>query len=123
MLGMITGVQIMTKLCDLKCQPCRGGVEPLKGKQLSDYSKQAPQWQTVDEHHLSRTFKFKDFVEALTFVNKVGEVAEELGHHPDIFLTWGRVQIQVFTHKIDGLHVNDFILAVRIDQILQRAGR
>ena len=107
----------MTDLCELKCQPCRGGVEPLRGAQLAEYSGQAPDWHVVDEHHLSRTFKFEDFLTALAFVNEVGDLAEKLGHHPDIFLTWGRVQIQIFTHKIDGLHVNDFILAVRVDRL------
>ncbi len=107
----------MAHLCDLKCEPCRVGASPLKGEQLAEYSSQAPSWQVVDEHHLSRTFKFKNFAVALAFVNAVGELAEQLGHHPDIFLTWGRVQLQVFTHKIDGLHVNDFILAARIDRL------
>jgi len=107
----------MPELCDLKCQPCRGGVEPLKGQQLAEYTAQAPDWDAVDEHHIARTFKFKDFRQALAFVNEVGELAEELGHHPNIFLAWGRARIEIFTHKIDGLHVNDFILAARIDRM------
>ncbi len=111
----------MANLCELQCEPCRGGVDPLKGEQLAEYSRQVPDWRVIDEHHLSRTFKFPDFRESLAFVNRIGELAEQLGHHPDIFLTWGRVQVHMFTHKIEGLHVNDFILAARIDQ-LQGAG-
>ena len=107
----------MQKLCDLKCTACRGGVEPLKGEAIEPYHHQVPEWSVVDEHHLKRTFKFKDFLGALAFVNCVGAVAEEQGHHPNIHFTWGRVTIEVFTHKIDGLHANDFILAAQIDQI------
>ena len=107
----------MAELCDLKCEPCRGGVDPLAGEQLAEYAKQTPDWLVVDAHHITRTFKFKDFRQALAFVNEVGQLAEELGHHPDIFLAWGRVRIEAFTHKIDGLHVNDFILAARIDRL------
>ena len=107
----------MQKLCDLKCSPCRGGIDPLRGAALDALRPQVPQWEIVDEHHLSRTFKFKDFVTALAMVNQVGELAEELGHHPAIHFTWGRVTVETFTHKIDGLHENDFILAARIDQL------
>ncbi|MHC4562153.1 MAG: 4a-hydroxytetrahydrobiopterin dehydratase [Planctomycetota bacterium] len=108
----------MVQLCDLKCAPCRGGVEPLKGKDLQEYARQVPDWQVVDEHHLSRTFKFADFAETLEFVNRVGAAAEELGHHPTITFTWGRATVESFTHKIDGLHANDFILAAHVDRLL-----
>ena len=107
----------MQELCDLKCTACQGGVDPLKGEAIEDYHRQVSEWSVIDEHHLKRTFKFKDFVEALAFVNRVGAVAEEQGHHPNINFTWGRVTIEVFTHKIDGLHANDFILAAQLDRL------
>ena len=108
----------MAELCDLKCSACRGGVDPLKGDAIAPLHQHVPDWQVIDDHHLTRTFKFKDFAEALAFVNRVGEVAEELGHHPNISFTWGRVTVESHTHKIDGLHQNDFILAAWIDRLL-----
>jgi len=75
-------------------------------------------WKVVDEHHLVKSYVFPDFRTALQFVNKVGELAEEQGHHPDIFLAWGKVEIAIWTHKIDGLTESDFILAAKIDQFL-----
>ena len=107
----------MQKLCDLTCQACRGGVPPLTGSQIQPLHDQVSDWDVVNEHHLARTFKFRDFVEALAFVNRVGEVAETQGHHPNIHLTWGRVHIEIHTHKIDGLTESDFILAARIDAL------
>lgn len=107
----------MAELCDLKCVPCRGGVPPLKGEKLQELQRQVDEWDVVDEHHLSKTIKFPDFVTALAFVNRVGDLAEEQGHHPDIFLTWGRVKIEIRTHKIDGLTESDFILAAKIDKL------
>ena len=107
----------MDNLCDSTCTPCRGGVDPLTAEAIEPLARQVPQWLVVDGHHLTRTFKFKDFVEALAFVNRVGEVAERLGHDPNISFTWGRVTIEIHTHKIDGLHPNDFILAAQIDRL------
>jgi 4a-hydroxytetrahydrobiopterin dehydratase len=74
-------------------------------------------WQVAGEHHLEREFKFKDFRAALTFTNRVGELAEEQNHHPDIFLTWGKVKVTIWTHKIDGLTESDFVLAAKIDSL------
>ena len=74
-------------------------------------------WVVIDEHHLTRTWKFKDFREALAFTNKVGQLAEEQGHHPDIRLSWGRVSVDVHTHKVDGLTESDFILAAKLDRL------
>ena len=71
----------------------------------------------VDEHHLSKGYDFKNFVDALAFVNKLGAVAEQEGHHPDIFLTWGKVKVEIYTHKIDGLTESDFILAAKCDAL------
>jgi 4a-hydroxytetrahydrobiopterin dehydratase len=107
----------MTDLSREKCVACKGGVDPLAGEELATYASYVPDWTVVDEHHLNRKFKFRNFVDALAFVNQIGQVAEELGHHPNIFLSWGSVEVGVYTHKIDGLHANDFILAAHIDKL------
>lgn len=108
---------IMTDLASKQCVPCRGGVPPLKGAELQAVAAQVQDWQVVNEHHITKSFKFPDFVSALAFVNKVGALAEEQGHHPDIFLAWGRADVTIWTHKIDGLTESDFILAAKIDRI------
>ncbi len=100
-----------------ECVPCKGGVPPLSGEELEQLKEQVDGWDVVEEHHISKTYKFPNFVKALAFVNKVGEIAEEQGHHPDIFLTWGKARIKTWTHKIDGLTESDFILAAKIDEI------
>jgi 4a-hydroxytetrahydrobiopterin dehydratase len=100
-----------------ECVPCKGGVPPLKGEELERLKEQVDGWDVVEEHHITRTYKFHNFVKALAFVNKVGDIAEAQGHHPDIFLTWGKVRITMCTHKIDGLTESDFILAAKIDEI------
>ena len=94
------------------------GTLPLKGRALSAIMANInPSWKLVDEHHIERTFSFKDFKEALAFTNKVGEIAEKEGHHPDILLSWGKVKITLWTHKIDGLSESDFILAAKCDAV------
>ena len=100
-----------------ECVPCKGGVPPLKGEELKQLSEQVEGWDVIEEHHLSKTYKFPNFVKALEFVNKVGSIAEQQGHHPNIFLTWGKARIETWTHKIDGLTESDFILAAKIDEI------
>ena len=100
-----------------QCTPCRGGVPPLKGKELADIHRHLADWTVVNEHHLTRAYKFPDFRSALAFVNKVGEIAEEQGHHPDILLGWGKVEITTWTHAVDGLTESDFILAAKIDRL------
>ena len=107
----------MPELADKTCVPCKGGVPPLRGRELQEILKHAPHWKVVNEHHIVRTFTFPDFKQALAFVNRVGEVAEEQGHHPDILLTWGKVEITLRTHKIDGLTESDFIMAAKIDRL------
>lgn len=107
----------MSDLASKTCVPCRGGVPALKGAELATLKKQLPGWEVVNEHHLHRRFDFPDFRQALAFVNKVGELAEEQGHHPDILLTWGKAEITIWTHKVDGLTESDFILAAKIDQL------
>ncbi len=105
------------QLADKKCVPCRGGVPPVKGKELQKLHKSVPQWNVVNEHHLKREFKFPDFAMALEFVNRVGALAEEEGHHPDILLAWGKAEVTLWTHKIDGLTESDFIMAAKIDRL------
>ena len=105
------------QLADKKCVPCRGGVPPLKGKELEKLHQSVPKWMVSDEHHLHREFKFPDFKQALAFVNRVGALAEEQGHHPDILLAWGKAAITLWTHKIDGLTESDFIMAAKIDRL------
>lgn len=107
----------MTELASKTCIPCRGDVPALKGADLQHLSHQLPNWRVVDEHHIVRTFSFPDFQRALDFVNRVGAIAEEQGHHPDILLTWGKVEITIWTHKVKGLTESDFILAAKIDQL------
>lgn len=106
-------------LAEKHCVPCRGGVPPLAGEALETLKAQAPGWQVVDGHHLTKSFTFPDFKSALAFVNRVGAVAEEEGHHPDVFLAWGKVDIKIWTHKIDGLTESDFILAAKADRLYQ----
>ena len=107
----------MAKLCDLTCGPCKGGTPPIKGQQLEQLHRQVSDWEVIEEHHLRRQFKFADFAGALAFVNRVGELAEQQGHHPDVELSWGKAVVKLHTHKIGGLSENDFIMAARIDQL------
>jgi 4a-hydroxytetrahydrobiopterin dehydratase len=104
-------------LSEKHCVPCRGGVPPLAGEQLEQLKQQLPGWQVVDGHHLVKTFSFPDFRTALEFVNQAGAIAEAEGHHPDLLLSWGKVEVKTWTHKIDGLTESDFILAAKIDHL------
>jgi 4a-hydroxytetrahydrobiopterin dehydratase len=107
----------MSDLASKTCVPCRGDVPPLAGEELEELSRQLPGWEVVEGHHLRREFRFRNFGEALGFVNRVGELAEEQGHHPDIDFGWGRAGITIFTHKIDGLTESDFVLAAKVDRL------
>ncbi len=106
-----------SELSKRRCVPCRGGVPPLEGVELRRLADQLPDWKVIDQHHLLRTFLFPDFAEGLGFVNQVGGLAEDEGHHPDLCLDWGRVDVTIFTHKIDGLTESDFILGAKIDRV------
>jgi 4a-hydroxytetrahydrobiopterin dehydratase len=106
----------MTDLASKTCAPCRGGTPPLAGQELQALAAEVPQWKVVDGHHITRAFTFPDFRQALVFVNKVGELAEEQGHHPDVLLSWGKAEVTTWTHKINGLSEGDFILAAKIDK-------
>lgn len=113
----------MSELAAKECVPCKGGVPPLKGSLLGDLqSKLGNDWQVIHEHHLEKEFKFKNFRQALDFTNKVGELAETVSHHPDLYLAWGKVKITIWTHKVDGLTESDFILAAKIDQLRRKKG-
>lgn len=107
--------------CDLankKCIPCAGGVPPLKGEELNNLFKQLDSgWKVVEEHHIEKEYDFPDFVSALKYVNTLGEVAENEGHHPDIHLSWGKVKVILWTHKIDGLTESDFVFAAKADAV------
>lgn len=104
-------------LADKKCVPCSGGVPRLTADEIAPLVKQLDNWEVVDTHHLHKHYKFDDFKTALTFVNAVGDVAETEGHHPDINFTWGKADITIYTHAIDGLSESDFILAAKIDKV------
>jgi 4a-hydroxytetrahydrobiopterin dehydratase len=107
----------MPDLAQRDCVPCRGGVPPLQGDQIRELLAQLDGWQVINEHHLQKIYKFKDFRESLGFVNRVGALAEEQGHHPDICFGWGKADITIWTHKIDGLTESDFVLAAKIDRL------
>ena len=109
----------MSELAAKECVPCKGGVPPLAGAELENLQRQlGGGWRVVDGHHLEKEYRFPDFKEALAFVNRVGELAEQQGHHPDIFLTWGKTRLTIWTHKIDGLTESDFVFAAKADQRL-----
>jgi 4a-hydroxytetrahydrobiopterin dehydratase len=104
------------------CTPCRGGIPPLSREQAALFQPQTPDWRLAEEaHRIERSFRFRNFREALTFVQEIGELAEAEGHHPDISFGWGNATVSLQTKKIKGLHENDFIMATKIDRIYTRA--
>ncbi len=107
----------MTELAERQCVPCRGGVPPLTAEQIQPLIAELRDWQVINGHHLQKAYSFKNFRETLDFVNRVGELAEEQGHHPDICFGWGKADITIWTHKIDGLTESDFVLAAKIDRL------
>ena len=107
----------MSELAQKRCEPCQGGVPPLAEDKQRLFLAELDQWRIVENHHLSKEFSFPDFASALSFVNKIAEVAETEAHHPDIYLAWGKVRIDIWTHKIDNLTEADFVLAAKLDQI------
>lgn len=110
----------MSDLLAKKCIPCSIGAPTLTEEEIEELLPSLKEgWELLEDDKLEKNYKFKDFVEALDFVNKIGDLAEQEGHHPDIFLSWGQVIVQLWTHKIDGLHENDFILAAKIDELPQ----
>lgn len=107
----------MTELAERQCVPCRGGVPPLTAEEIQPLIAELRDWQVIGGHHLQKTYGFKNFRETLDFVNRIGELAEEQGHHPDICFGWGKADVTIWTHKIDGLTESDFVLAAKIDRL------
>src|SRR6266478_4470895 len=116
------GASNMTEaLASKTCTPCRGGIPPLTREQAELFHEQAPDWRLAEEaHRIERSFRFRNFREALTFVREIGELAEAEGHHPNISFGWGNATVSLQTKKIKGLHENDFIMATKIDRIFAR---
>ena len=108
----------MSKLASLQCIPCKGGVPPLRGEDIKKLLDElGAGWTVVADHHLEKEYAFDDFRQALGFTNRVGELAEEQGHHPDVYLAWGKVKLTLWTHKIDGLTESDFVFAAKADEL------
>lgn len=111
----------VTTMADMDCVPCQGGVPPMERQAAEAMLKNLdPSWSLNSAEHLFRVFNFDDFVTALAFVNRLGSIAEEQWHHPDLELGWGRVGVEIWTHKIDGLAEADFILAAKFDRAYQQ---
>lgn len=110
----------MTELAKMQCVACKGGVPPLPQERVDELLPQLDDWTIEQEYHLTKTFTFPDFKSALDFVNMVGELAEEQGHHPDIYLAWGKVKLEVWTHKISGLTESDFVWAAKVDEAVKQ---
>jgi len=109
-------------LTEMKCIPCQGGEPTVTEEEMAELKPKVPEWQVVEQagvKRLKRVFKFDDFAQALAFTNRVGEIAEEEGHHPVLVTEWGRVTVTWWTHKIGGLHKNDFIMAAKTDQLYE----
>lgn len=112
----------MTDFADQKCVPCRGNAPPLTESEIAELRPQVPEWEVVAQDsilRLQRIFKFKNFADAMAFTNRVAEIAEQEDHHPRIVTEWGRVTIRWWTHVIQGLHRNDFIMAAKTDELLE----
>lgn len=112
-----------SELAEKRCVPCRGGVPPLQGDEIRLLLERlGGGWNVVSDHHLEKDYEFANFSDALAFTNAVGAIAEAEGHHPDIYLSWGKVGLKIWTHKIDGLTESDFILAAKADEALAGQG-
>ncbi len=109
----------MSDLADRACVPCKGGIPPLTPEEIEPLLERVEGWNALDGHHLSKMYRFRNFVDALAFVNRVGDVAEEQFHHPDLYLSWGKVRVDIWTHKIDGLTESDFVFAAKCDRVLE----
>jgi 4a-hydroxytetrahydrobiopterin dehydratase len=106
-------------LAERHCKPCKGNMSPMKGEDLTRYRKELGEgWNVIGEHHLEKEFKRKDWREAVSLTNKIAELADQEDHHPDVVLSYGKVKVTLWTHKIDGLSENDFILAAKIDNAI-----
>ncbi len=110
---------MVSELAQKACVPCRGGVPPLDAEQVEALLQELDDWTVEQEYHLTKTFKSRDFAEALAFVNRVGAIAEQENHHPDLHLAWGKVRVEIWTHKIKGLTESDFIFAAKCDAVME----
>ena len=107
----------MSTLADAKCESCDTATRPIDAAEAQSLLKElGAGWRVVDGHHLEKTFEFRNFRQALDFTNQIGEIAESVGHHPDIYLTWGKVRLNIFTHKVNGLTKDDFVLAAKFEK-------
>ncbi|MGD9765590.1 MAG: 4a-hydroxytetrahydrobiopterin dehydratase [Candidatus Binatia bacterium] len=106
----------MSSLADRQCVPCRGGVPPLTEEQVRPLLAEIDGWSAVELHHLEKTYRVKNFAEALELLNRIAAIAEEQNHHPDLTMAWGRVGVQIWTHKINGLTESDFVFAAKCDR-------
>lgn len=105
-------------LAQKECAPCKGGVPPLTAEEQKPLLEQLDGWESVNHHHLMKDFKFKNFKQAIDFVNRAGDIAEEQGHHPEITVGYGHAKVEIWTHKIDGLTESDFVLAAKYDELV-----
>jgi 4a-hydroxytetrahydrobiopterin dehydratase len=110
-------------LADKKCVPCRGGVPPLSHDEIQPLMERVNGWTVEADKKLIKTYKFKDFMGPMGFANRIAEIAEGEGHHPDLYVAWGKVEVFIWTHKVDGLTESDFILAAKIDRAFDGLGR
>lgn len=108
----------MSRLADLTCVPCHGGTPPLRRDRVAALLAELEGWAAPEDHHLVKKFRVKDFAAALGLVNRIGTLADEQGHHPDLSLGWGWVEAKIWTHKISGLTESDFVLAAKIDRLV-----
>jgi len=106
----------MMDLTQKKCVPCKAGTPPLEEAKVNEMLKETSTW-TLKEGHLYKKFKFKNFIESMGFINKIAEIAENEGHHPDFCVHYNRVEVELWTHAINGLSENDFIVAAKIDRL------
>ncbi|MDZ4832929.1 MAG: 4a-hydroxytetrahydrobiopterin dehydratase [Candidatus Melainabacteria bacterium] len=111
------GARRVGNLAEKTCVPCRGGVPPLTAEEFQPLLEELSDWEVKDDSRLLKSYKFNDFKSALKLANRIGEIAEQEGHHPDLLVRWGELKIELWTHKINGLTESDFILAAKIDKI------
>ena len=110
----------MNTLATQRCVPCGGGTPPLTETEIAPLLEQINSaWQVIDNHHLEREYRLKNFAEALSFTNQVGDIAETEFHHPDLFLAWGKVRVTIWSHKINGLSEADFVFSAKCDQAFE----